>query len=155
MPPRDIKVLIDDSSNKVKEGRSLVNQTGEALSSISHSITQVNDIVTKIATATIEQTAVVNQINSSVGHLENVNQQNVALVEESSASSYSLSDQTKALKDQVSFFKVVGFEINTPSAAPLKSAEHIFGKEALAEMTTPAANSSPSSPNSNDDWQEF
>lgn len=152
---KDIKVLIDDSSNKVKEGRSLVNQTGEALSSISHSITQVNDIVTKIATATIEQTAVVNQINSSVGHLENVNQQNVALVEESSASSYSLSDQTKALKDQVSFFKVVGFEINTPSAAPLKSAEHIFGKEALAEMTTPAANSSPSSPNSNDDWQEF
>jgi len=103
---KDIKGLIEDSSSKVQEGRSLVNQTGESLASISESITKVSDIVTEIATATSQQTTVVNQINSAVGQLENVNQQNVALVEESSASSYSLSDQTKALKQQISFFKV-------------------------------------------------
>ncbi|MFQ3303740.1 MAG: methyl-accepting chemotaxis protein [Oceanospirillaceae bacterium] len=153
---KDIKVLIDDSSNKVKEGRSLVNQTGESLSSISESITKVSDIVAKIATATSEQTTVVNQINSAVGQLENVNQQNVALVEESSASSYSLSDQTKALKNQISFFKVTTSGINTPTAAPLKSAEEVFGKEALAEMTTPAFTPQPEpAPKSDDDWEEF
>ena len=153
---KDIKVLIDDSSNKVKEGRNLVNQTGESLTSISQSITQVNDIVAKIATATSEQTVVVNQINSAVGQLENVNQQNVALVEESSASSYSLSDQTKALKDQISFFKVTASGIHTPSAAPLRSAEQVFGKQALAEMTTPAGKHEPAPViTSDDDWQEF
>ena len=159
---KDIKVLIEDSSNKVKEGRSLVNQTGEALSSISTSITKVSDIVAKIAMATSEQTAVVNQINSAVGQLENVNQQNVALVEESSASSYSLSDQTRALKDQISFFKVTSSGINTPIVTPLrpteqvKSAEQVFGKETLAEITTPARRSRPvADKNSDDDWQEF
>jgi len=153
---KDIKVLIEDSSNKVKEGRSLVNQTGESLSSISESITKVSDIVTKIATATSEQTTVVNQINSAIGQLENVNQQNVALVEESSASSYSLSDQTKALKHQISFFKVTASGINTPTDVPLKSAEEVFGKEALAEMTTPAftTRSGPTT-DGDDDWQEF
>jgi len=153
---KDIKVLIDESSNNVKEGRSLVNKTGESLTSISQSITQINDIVANIATATNEQTAAVTQINSAVGQLENVNQQNVALVEESSASSYSLSDQTKALKDQISFFKVTASGIHTPSAAPLRSAEEVFGKQALAEMTTPAGKHEPVPViKSDDDWQEF
>tara|TARA_B110000503_G_scaffold70072_1_gene109093 strand:- start:6601 stop:9207 length:2607 start_codon:yes stop_codon:yes gene_type:complete len=153
---KDIKKLIEDSSNKVQEGRSLVNQTGESLSSISESITKVRDIVAKIATATSEQTTVVNQINSAVGQLENVNQQNVALVEESSASSYSLSDQTKALKHQVAFFRVSTSGINTPTAAPLKSAEQVFGKAALVEMTTPLFTPRPApTANSDDEWQEF
>jgi methyl-accepting chemotaxis protein len=153
---KDIKVLIDESSNNVKEGRSLVNKTGESLTSISQSITQINDIVANIATATKEQTAAVTQINSAVGQLENVNQQNVALVEESSASSYSLRDQTKALKDQISFFKVTASVIHTPSAAPLRSAEQVFGKQALAEMTTPAGKHEPAPViKSDDDWQEF
>ena len=98
----------------------------------------------------------VNQINSAVGQLENVNQQNVALVEESSASSYSLSDQTKALKHQVAFFRVSTSGINTPTAAPLKSAEQVFGKAALVEMTTPLFTPRPApTANSDDEWQEF
>jgi len=154
---KDIKGLIEDSSSKVQEGRSLVNQTGESLASISASITKVSDIVMEIATATGQQTTVVNQINSAVGQLENVNQQNVALVEESSASSYSLSDQTKALKQQISFFKVNNSGISTPTVAPLKSAEEVFGAEALAEITTPSSKPTPSasSGNKDDDWQEF
>jgi methyl-accepting chemotaxis protein len=153
---KDIKKLIEDSSNKVQEGRSLVSQTGESLSSISDSITKINDIVAKIATATSEQTTVANQINSAVGQLENVNQQNVTLVKESSASSYSLRDQTKALKHQVAFFKVSTSGINTPTAAPLKSAEQVFGKAALAEITTPLFTPRPApTANSDDEWQEF
>lgn len=97
-----------------------------------------------------------NQINSAVSQLENVNQQNVTLVKEYSASSYSLRDQTKALKHQVAFFKVSTFGINTPTAAPLKSAEQVFGKAALAEMTTPLFTPRPApTTNSDDEWQEF
>ena len=110
----------------------------------------------KITTTTSEQTAVVNQINCAVGQLENVNQQNVALVEESSALSYSLSDQTKALKDQISFFKVTASGIHTPSAAPLRSEEQVFGKQALAEMTTLAGKyESAPAIKIDDDWQDF
>ncbi|MBT6076481.1 MAG: HAMP domain-containing protein [Oceanospirillaceae bacterium] len=154
---KDIKGLIEDSSSKVQEGRSLVNQTGESLASISESITKVSDIVTEIATATGQQTTVVNQINSAVGQLENVNQQNVALVEESSASSYSLSDQTKALKQQFSFFKINNWDISTPTVAPLKSTEEVFSAEALAEITTPSSAPTPQAATGykDDDWQEF
>ncbi|MFT5929990.1 MAG: methyl-accepting chemotaxis protein [Oceanospirillaceae bacterium] len=153
---KDIKNLAEDSSHKVQEGRSLVNQTGKSLSSIAESITKVRDIVAEIATATSEQSAVVNQINSAVGQLENVNQHNVALVEESSASSYSLSDQTKALKDQVSFFKVNTSGITAPAVAPKTSAQQVIAKEALSEMTTPAfrPRSTPSV-SGDDDWKEF
>ena len=110
----------------------------------------------KIATTMSEQTAVVNQINCAVGQLENVNQQDIALVEESSALSYSLSDQTKALKDQISFFKVTASGIHTPSAAPLRSEEQVFGKQALTEMTTPVGKHEPAPViKGDDDWQEF
>jgi methyl-accepting chemotaxis protein len=153
---KDIKNLIEDSSNKVQEGRSLVSQTGESLSSISESITKVSDIVATIATATSEQTTVVNQINSAVSQLENVNHQNAALVNESSAASHSLSDQVKLLKGQVAFFKVSTSGINTSTASPLKSAEQVFGKAALAEMTTPLFTPRPApTANSDDEWQEF
>jgi len=152
----DIKKLTQDSSNKVQEGRSLVNQTGESLSSISESITKVSDIVANIATATSEQTTVVNQINSAVIQLENINHQNVTLVNESSASSHSLTNQVKVLTDQVAFFKVSTSGINTPTAAPLKSAEQVFGKAALAEITTPLFTPRPApTANSDDEWQEF
>jgi len=101
----EIKVLIEDSSSKVKEGSQLVDQTGSALNSIAESIEKVNNIVTEIATATNEQSSVINQVNNAVAQLENVNQLNTALVEESSAASYSLNDQTKELITKMRFFK--------------------------------------------------
>ena len=102
----EIKVLIEDSSSKVKEGSQLVDQTGSALNSIAESIEKVNNIVTEIATATNEQSSVINQVNNAVAQLENVNQLNTSLVEESSAASYSLNDQTKELITKMRFFKV-------------------------------------------------
>jgi methyl-accepting chemotaxis protein len=101
----EIKVLIEDSSSKVKEGSQLVNKTGIALDSIAQSIEKVNSIVAEIAIATREQSTVINQVNNAVAELENVNQLNTALVEESSAASYSLNNQTKDLITRMNFFK--------------------------------------------------
>jgi len=102
----EIKVLIEDSTGKVREGSQLVDQTGEALNSIAESISKVNDIVSKIATAAGGQSSVINQVNSAVAQLEHVNQLNASLVQESSAASYSLNDQTQELITTVRFFKV-------------------------------------------------
>ena len=102
----EIKALIEDSSAKVREGSQLVDQTGSALNSIAESIEKVNNIVTEIASATNEQSSVINQVNSAVAQLEHVNQLNTSLVEESSAASYSLDQQTQDLVSQMDFFKV-------------------------------------------------
>jgi len=102
----EIKVLIEDSTGKVREGSQLVDQTGEALNSIAESISKVNDIVLKIATAAGGQSSVINQVNSAVAQLEHVNQLNASLVQESSAASYSLNDQTQELITTMRFFKV-------------------------------------------------
>ena len=101
----EIKLFIEDSSNKVKEGSHLVDKTGKALNSIAQSIEEVNDIVTEIAAATKEQSSVINQVNKAVGKLEEVNQLNTALVEESSCSSLSLNNQTDYLITKMNFFK--------------------------------------------------
>jgi methyl-accepting chemotaxis protein len=101
----EIKLLIEDSSNKVKEGSHLVDKTGKALNSIAQSIKEVNDIVTEIAAATNEQSSVINQVNKAVAELEEVNQLNTALVEESSHSSLSLNNQTDDLITKMNFFK--------------------------------------------------
>jgi methyl-accepting chemotaxis protein len=101
----EIKLLIEDSSNKVKEGSHLVDKTGKALNSIAQSIEEVNDIVTEIAAATNEQSSVINQVNKAVAELEEVNQLNTALVEESSHSSLSLNNQTDDLITKMNFFK--------------------------------------------------
>lgn len=101
----EIKLLIEDSSTKVKEGSHLVDKTGKALNSIAQSIEEVNDIVTEIAAATNEQSSVINQVNKAVAELEEVNQLNTALVEESSHSSLSLNDQTDDLITKMNFFK--------------------------------------------------
>ena len=102
----EIKVLIEDSTGKVREGSQLVDQTGEALNSIAESISKVNDIVLKIATAAGGQSSVINQVNSAEAQLEHVNQLNASLVQESSAASYSLNDQTQELITTMRFFKV-------------------------------------------------
>ena len=101
----EIKLFIEDSSNKVKEGSHLVDKTGKALNSIAQSIEEVNDIVTEIAAATKEQSSVINQVNKAVGKLEEVNQLNTALVEEFSCSSLSLNNQTDYLITKMNFFK--------------------------------------------------
>jgi len=101
----EIKLFIEDSSNKVKEGSHLVDKTGKALNSIAQSIEEVNDIVTEIAAVTKEQSSVINQVNKAVGKLEEVNQLNTALVEEFSCSSLSLNNQTDYLITKMNFFK--------------------------------------------------
>ncbi|HEX9174382.1 MAG TPA: methyl-accepting chemotaxis protein [Telluria sp.] len=103
---KEVKTLITDSVEKVDAGGKLVDQAGSTMAEIVQSITRVTDIMTEIASATLEQTAGIEQINMAIAQMDEVTQQNAALVEEAAAAAGSLQDQASALARVVSVFNV-------------------------------------------------
>ncbi|MGH1478686.1 MAG: methyl-accepting chemotaxis protein [Geminicoccales bacterium] len=102
----DITSLIQRSNDQVTAGVTLVNETGQALSEILTSIGQVTSLVQEISNASQEQAAGVQEINNAINSMDQMTQQNSALVEESAASSKILDDQTKKLVEFMAFFKL-------------------------------------------------
>ncbi|MET0331425.1 MAG: methyl-accepting chemotaxis protein [Dyella sp.] len=103
---REIKALINDSTDKVDAGMRLANASDKHLADIHGSIKQVNDILVEIAAACAEQSSGIDQINTSVTQLDEVTQQNAALVEEAAAASRAMREQAGELTRQVSFFQI-------------------------------------------------
>lgn len=103
---REIKALINDSVEKVDAGGKLVDQAGVTMGNIVQSITRVTDIVAEIASASIEQTAGIEQINAAIAQMDEVTQQNAALVEQAAAAAGSLEEQAAALAGVVSIFNL-------------------------------------------------
>jgi methyl-accepting chemotaxis protein len=103
---KDIKDLITNSSSQVEEGVALVNQAGTSLTEILASIKQVAEIVSEIASASQEQATGIDQINKALTQMDEVTQQNSALVEENAASAKTLEHQSAAMNEKVAFFKL-------------------------------------------------
>jgi methyl-accepting chemotaxis protein len=103
---RDIKELIVNSGGQVKEGVELVNQAGTALTEINESIKQVADLVSDIATASAEPSSGVEQVNKTLAQMDEVTQQNTALVEENAATAKTLEHQARAMDERIAFFRV-------------------------------------------------
>lgn len=102
---KEIKRLIQNSVGKVEEGSRLVNQSGTTLEEIVTAVRKVNDIISEIASAGQEQSSGIHQVNKAVIQMEEMTQQNAALVEEASVSSDCMKEQAKNLKNHVAFFK--------------------------------------------------
>ena len=113
---KDIKDLITNSSGQVKEGVDLVKSAGASLSEIVESIKNVAGIVSQIAAASAEQASGIDQINRALAQLDEVTQQNSALVEENAATAKTLEQQSAAMSDQVSVFRVDQDGAATPVA---------------------------------------
>jgi methyl-accepting chemotaxis protein len=103
---KDIKDLIIKSNSQVKEGVELVNRAGTSLNEIVQSIKSVANIMADIATASAEQAAGLDQINKALAQMDEVTQQNSALVEENAAAAKMLEHQCTAMGEQVSFFQL-------------------------------------------------
>jgi len=103
---KDISDLISNSSAQVKDGADLVNRTGESLKEIVDAIRKVADIVGHIATASAEQSTGIDQINKALTQMDEVTQQNSALVEENAATAKTLEEQAEAMTRQVTFFRI-------------------------------------------------
>ncbi len=105
---KEIKTLIGDSVDKVEAGRKLVDEAGEAMEDIVTSVQLVADIIGGTATASQEQSAGIEQINQAVGQMDEMTQQNAALVEEAAAAAESLQAHAMKLTELVGTFKLVG-----------------------------------------------
>ena len=105
---KDIKDLITNSNGQVKDGVELVNKAGESLTEIVESIKKVAAVVADIASASIEQATGIEQINKALTQMDEVTQQNSALVEENAATAKTLEHQAKAMDEQVAFFQIGG-----------------------------------------------
>jgi methyl-accepting chemotaxis protein len=103
---KEIKALIDDSVATVAKGSALVNNAGATMDEVVASVKRVTDIMAEISMAGHEQQMGIAQINQAVIEMDNVTQQNAALVEEAAAAASSLQDQAGKLKDAVSVFKL-------------------------------------------------
>jgi methyl-accepting chemotaxis protein len=114
---KEIKSLIGDTVGKVQVGSMLVAESGEVLAGIVDSVKKVTDIVAEIAAASHEQSAGIEQVNRAVIQMDEVTQQNAALVEEAAAAARAMQDQADALDSQVRYFRIPG-----GSTAPVRTA---------------------------------
>lgn len=103
---KEIKVLIDDSVAKVDNGTQLVAKAGSTMAEVVSSVKSVTDIVGEIAIASNEQSTGIEEINKAITQMDEVTQQNAALVQEASSAAYSLNEQAERLSQAISIFKV-------------------------------------------------
>ncbi|MFI3155694.1 MAG: methyl-accepting chemotaxis protein [Methylococcaceae bacterium] len=102
----EIKNLIRDSVEKVEDGSKLVTQAGKTMEDIVNSIRGVTAIMSQISAASVEQTSGIEQVNLAICQMDDVTQQNAALVEQATAAAQSLEEQTQHLKITVAHFKM-------------------------------------------------
>jgi methyl-accepting chemotaxis protein len=103
---KDIKDLITNSNGQVKDGVELVNKAGDSLSEIVASIKKVTAVVGEIANASAEQSTGIEEINKALTQMDEVTQQNSALVEENAATAKTLETQAKSMDDRVAGFRL-------------------------------------------------
>src|SRR3546814_1781631 len=108
---KEIKTLISNSAREVESGVSLVRSTGDALVEIVSLVDRVNSHVETIATASREQATALQEINASVNQMDQMTQQNAAMVEETTAASTTLAEQSLHLPHLLSPFTLVLYPI--------------------------------------------
>jgi len=119
---KEIKALINESVARVQAGSALVDESGAALADIVDSVKKVTDIVAEIAAASQEQSGGIDQVNHAVMQMDEVTQQNAALVEEASAAARAMQEQANELQSQMTFFRLHGEE---SAAAPVVAAANV------------------------------
>ncbi|WP_284507380.1 methyl-accepting chemotaxis protein [Caballeronia sp. ATUFL_M2_KS44] len=103
---KEIKELIDTSVERVQSGSALVDEAGRTMHEISGAVQRVTDIMGEIAAASEEQSSGIDQVARAVTQMDEVTQQNAALVEEAAAAAQSLEDQAAALRTAVETFRL-------------------------------------------------
>jgi methyl-accepting chemotaxis protein len=140
----EIKNLIGDSVEKVEDGTKLVAQAGKTMEEIVSAIRGVTIIMSEIRTASVEQTSGIEQVNQAIGQMDEVTQQNAALVEQAAASAESLEEQAQNLSVTVGRF-TVDADLHSPSRVIPAVSESPVQAEAKPQFQ----------PADNEVWEEF
>ncbi len=144
---KEIKQLIGDSVDKVDAGSQLVDQAGKTMTEIVTSVQHVANIMSEVTAASQEQSAGIEQVNRAIAQMDEITQQNAALVEQASAAAQSMQDQAGGLSQAVSVFK-----LDQTMALPTASlqASRSAPRASLANKRHIA-----SSTKNSDEWEEF
>ena len=157
---KEIKTLISDSVDKVENGNSLVAQAGQTMNDIVVAIKRVTDIMAEIAAASAEQSTGIEEINGAVSQMDEMTQQNAALVEQAAAAAEALQDQASVLSQAVAVFTFEG----ASASAPVHRAPAPRLVQPRAAAASPARLASPASAGrslprpskpKDDEWAEF
>lgn len=161
---KEIKELINDSVSKVGEGTRLVDEAGTTMVEIVNSIKRVTNIMNEISAASGEQSSGIEQINQAVTQMDESTQQNAALVEEAAAAAKAMQDQSKALIQAVSAFKlsdghapVTAVRRSNRSGSPAiatKTQHHVSAKKTFVSSVESAPTARKATGNAGD-WEEF
>lgn len=166
---REIKTLISSSNEKVDNGKQLVQNAGSSIGDIVGQVGKVASFIEEISSSALEQKAAIGQVSDSVGNLDQVTQQNAALVEESAAAAESLKHQAAMLADLVNKFQVdtrpsLMDARQTAKAAQVQSKPSLptvlaKSSQTQAPRSLPPLASQPkpalAAANSDDDWASF
>jgi len=158
---KEIKGLITDSVESVDAGSRLVEQAGTTMKHVVDSVQRVTDIVSEISAASHEQSTGIEQVNQAIVQMDEVTQQNAALVEEAAAASQSLQDQAASLAQAVSVFKVNGMQVQAAVHKVSKPKPVAVSKPKVVVASKPATTTRtrtamvPAVAGSADGWEEF
>lgn len=145
---KGIKVLISESVARIEQGTQLADDSGAALKTITQSIDNMTLLVNSIAEATTHQSESMKQVNDAINSIDNVTQQNAALVEETAASAENLRGQAELLRQEMIFFKI--------HSITQQPSQVLAAKKQLATPATPARQATPlQETKAKDEWQEF
>jgi len=161
---KDIKVLVGRSSTEVGTGVRLVQETGKALGRIGTDVVRINEHMTSIVMAAREQSTGLQEINTAIGQLDQMTQQNAAMVEETNAASHTLAQDAEGLTALIGQFQLGGASApqirqpvrvatsatTRPAPSPAKA---LMGK--LAGAFSSPASSVPKASGSAENWEEF
>ncbi len=103
---KEIKDLIGDSVDKVRAGTVLADQAGQTMEEVQAAIKRVTDIMSEISAASAEQSSGIDQVNLAISQMDNMTQQNAALVEQAAAAAESMQEQAQQLTVMMSTFKL-------------------------------------------------
>ena len=150
----EIKTLITDSLEKVKEGVKLADESGSTLSEIVDSVQKASMMATEIATASHEQSEGIAQVNKALMQMDDMTQQNASLVEEAAAASEAMGAQAQELSDLVSYFNLGADEI------PVQVQVHHIQKLPIEPDVQPTLENRTSTvtgtfSSKDDEWKEF
>ena len=156
---REIKGLISTSTSQVQQGVAFVGQTGTALGQLGGQVAEIDEIVGSIAASAREQALALEEVNTAVNQMDQVTQQNAAMVEQSTAASHALAQEADALNQLIGAFQVGQSSHATRAPARPAPGRHRAAAPAtaVALKTTGRGGAArkPAAAAAEDDWQEF
>jgi methyl-accepting chemotaxis protein len=159
---KEIKALINASAAQVKDGVELVGEAGQTLQKIAQQVMQINGLIRQISASASEQASGLKEVNSAINQMDQVTQQNAAMVEETTAASMALRSESDTLRGLVARFQVSG--ASTPGSALRATAATMRTAAAQPRTGAKAPSYSPAprkvaaaggASASADNWEEF